>query len=535
MDGINQFMVTTNSLLMQFSFLMKQKGIGILFSIRSVIGWLGIVGSLITWEKPSFLAAVLFAVYFLGTSILGKSVYQKKRKDSIQNSTIILFLVADYLILLLGFYYAILSYDKTLVALPIQNSIFFSLFLLYQLYIGFYLHRSFSAIMGGVIILGYVGGITLSVLCGAEFYVGFQLLPQLPNRIVLILELLKIFLLFAKTLCVIKLVSFLLEILETNQHILVEQLNRREASLIQNDRLVTLGSLVSNVAHEINNPLAGIKSMNEFLFQEEGNHLTRIDPLWQEKEKQVLWKHRNRFEKKEDWDWIQNSFQNLPTSDRQYLADRCIDLGIDERSFEGLKDQNHSEWIFVFLWLKYKTMEKANLLIANAIDRTEKVILTFRQFATPYLEEDKNNVKVGQGLRNILLLYNQFWDGQRTLVTEIDDSLTAYICEPAMKLVWSHLIYNAIQATEVCVGEIKIKVFQNENHQIELQVIDNGKGISEREKSEIFKPFFSTKESSQGIGLGLYVSKEIVEKQNGTIDFISKPGRTEFRVLLPKV
>lgn len=99
------------------------------------------------------------------------------------------------------------------------------------------------------------------------------------------------------TICIIRLVTFLLDILENNNKSLVDQLNKRETLLLKHDRLVTLGTLASNVAHEINNPLAGIKSMSDFLFEEELSFLTRKEPLWREKEKQLFWKYRTRTEK----------------------------------------------------------------------------------------------------------------------------------------------------------------------------------------------------------------------------------------------
>lgn len=63
-------------------------------------------------------------------------------------------------------------------------------------------------------------------------------------------------------------------------------------------------------------------------------------------------------------------FSFLPKADLIFLADRCIDIGVDYRSFEGLRKEDIKEWDFVYLWLKFKTMEKANLLVSNAIQAT---------------------------------------------------------------------------------------------------------------------------------------------------------------------
>ena len=78
-------------------------------------------------------------------------------------------------------------------------------------------------------------------------------------------------------------------------------------------------------------------------------------------------------------------------------------------------------------------------------------------------------------------------------------------------------------------------ILQNNKDQIVISVIDSGIGIKESDQSKLFKLFGSIKDekkkiNTQGIGLGLVISKLIVEKFNGTIDFISqyKEGSTFF-------
>ena len=58
-------------------------------------------------------------------------------------------------------------------------------------------------------------------------------------------------------------------------------------------------------------------------------------------------------------------------------------------------------------------------------------------------------------------------------------------------------------------------------------------GIPKKIQSQIFDSFFTTKTQGEGTGLGLYITKEIVQKHHGTIHFNSEPGNTVFEVMLP--
>jgi signal transduction histidine kinase len=69
---------------------------------------------------------------------------------------------------------------------------------------------------------------------------------------------------------------------------------------------------------------------------------------------------------------------------------------------------------------------------------------------------------------------------------------------------------------------------------IEITVKDNGNGISEELRSKIFQPFFTTKPSGQGTGLGLSVSYDIVKAHQGDLKVNTREGEfTEFIIQLP--
>ncbi|MBU1026489.1 MAG: hypothetical protein KKA31_02045, partial [Candidatus Margulisbacteria bacterium] len=67
---------------------------------------------------------------------------------------------------------------------------------------------------------------------------------------------------------------------------------------------------------------------------------------------------------------------------------------------------------------------------------------------------------------------------------------------------------------------------------VEIFISDTGHGIPHKELAKVFDPFFTTKES--GTGLGLYISKTIIDEHHGKISAESEEGKgTTFRVMLP--
>jgi signal transduction histidine kinase len=98
--------------------------------------------------------------------------------------------------------------------------------------------------------------------------------------------------------------------------------------------------------------------------------------------------------------------------------------------------------------------------------------------------------------------------------------------------VWSNLIENAIDAVPNS-GNVIVRA-SCVGRDVVVRVIDDGPGISEEYKKKVFDPFFTTKPMGQGTGLGLDISRRIVRRHSGSIEFDSVPGRTEFRVTLPQ-
>lgn len=106
-----------------------------------------------------------------------------------------------------------------------------------------------------------------------------------------------------------------------------------------------------------------------------------------------------------------------------------------------------------------------------------------------------------------------------------------------VNIILSNLISNAIRYINQEAHKHWIKVLIHyQAHQVNIQVSDNGIGISKEYQEKIFDMFFRATESVEGSGLGLYIVKEALDKLEGTIDVDSVIGEgTTFTVTLPNM
>ncbi|MDO9184221.1 MAG: ATP-binding protein, partial [Bacteriovorax sp.] len=96
-----------------------------------------------------------------------------------------------------------------------------------------------------------------------------------------------------------------------------------------------------------------------------------------------------------------------------------------------------------------------------------------------------------------------------------------------------HLLNNATEATSNILNpEITISM-EVKKEFLSVCISDNGKGIPEENRAKIFLPFFTTKEIGAGPGLGLSVSRKIIEDHGGTLIFDEHANQTTFKIVLP--
>jgi signal transduction histidine kinase len=127
-----------------------------------------------------------------------------------------------------------------------------------------------------------------------------------------------------------------------------------------------------------------------------------------------------------------------------------------------------------------------------------------------------------------------------SLEIESDASLSKVWLDPeGIHRCLLNLVANAIDA---CInidctqrqGKVILRILKTETWAVEFQVLDNGCGMDEETKNKIFQRFFSTK-GSRGTGLGLMITKKIIDEHQGIIEFESEKGKgTRFVIRLPE-
>lgn len=161
-----------------------------------------------------------------------------------------------------------------------------------------------------------------------------------------------------------------------------------------------------------------------------------------------------------------------------------------------------------------------------------KNLLMFSRTAPMNLEWADVNQLVDRSIR---LVQHQLDLGNVQLQLELAQDLPTLHCDPnQVEQVLLALVMNAIDAMPRG-GILMVRTRSlPQSRQIEVQVRDDGVGIPPDLLPRLFEPFLTTKETGKGVGLGLAISKTIVERHGGVIEVESQPGRgTTFYIFLP--
>ena len=249
----------------------------------------------------------------------------------------------------------------------------------------------------------------------------------------------------------------------------------------------------------------------ETLFARIGYRLSRLYDVMQENRRKV---DRERQELQMLVSDVSHQVKT-PVSNLKMVTDTLLSKSVTEeeqREFlQGIRDQTDK------LEFLFQALVKTSRLETGAIRLEKKEVplidtLAMALSGIVYAAEKKNISVTVDCPEGLLLSHDSKWTAEAVF----------------------NLLDNAVKYTPVG-GAIRISVEQWEMY-VKLSVSDTGKGIPESNQAAIFRRFYREEEvhGEQGIGIGLYLTREIVTKQGGYIKVTSEVGRgSTFSVFLP--
>jgi PAS domain S-box-containing protein len=147
-------------------------------------------------------------------------------------------------------------------------------------------------------------------------------------------------------------------------------------------------------------------------------------------------------------------------------------------------------------------------------------------------------LNVAQSLDDLLVLYEKRFETRNIQVTkQFDQEIEITALAGEVRQALSNIVTNAIDAMPNG-GKLAMRVSKWHHSGVKgvrITILDSGTGITPQHRKELFQPFFTTK-ADVGTGLGLWITRNIVEKHGGAIQVKSKPGvGTAFSIFLPVV
>jgi signal transduction histidine kinase len=199
--------------------------------------------------------------------------------------------------------------------------------------------------------------------------------------------------------------------------------------------------------------------------------------------------------------------------------------------------------ILMFIKFKYSinalddhTMETKSKEADKVLEYMSHTIDDFRNFFMPKKEKEEFYLlKAVEIVMNIISSTLANYNIKISITIDENIKITTYLNE--YKQVLLNIINNAkdvLIEKDIKNPLIKIHTFEDDNY-IVLYIEDNGGGILVEPKGKIFEPYFTTKEDSHGTGIGLYMSKIIVEKNmKGRLRVKNIKNGAQFAIFIPK-
>jgi len=173
-------------------------------------------------------------------------------------------------------------------------------------------------------------------------------------------------------------------------------------------------------------------------------------------------------------------------------------------------------------------------LAIEELQRSARIVKKLRDLNQSSDISERVPVNLGDIIEDVLVLTkNRLEDKGIMPLLAIEKPLMSIpASKDQMQQVLLNLIMNAIDELSDG-GQIFLELTKtNRPKGVAIKIRDTGNGIDPEITHNIFDPFFTTKDG--GLGLGLYISKQIIENHSGTMEFSSQPGKgTEFQIWLP--
>lgn len=167
------------------------------------------------------------------------------------------------------------------------------------------------------------------------------------------------------------------------------------------------------------------------------------------------------------------------------------------------------------------------------IARAQEIITNLLEFSRDSGTE-LEAVDLNDLLRKTLQLMQKYLANHHVSVeTAWGEVGTCFANQNALRQVFLNLITNAVQAMPRG-GQLRVRTQRHDPTQVRIEFGDTGVGIAQEHLTDIFNPFFTTKEPGQGTGLGLSVVHSVLKRYRGNISVQSEPQRgTTFLIDLP--
>jgi len=171
--------------------------------------------------------------------------------------------------------------------------------------------------------------------------------------------------------------------------------------------------------------------------------------------------------------------------------------------------------------------------IQTSTSRIAELVNSVKGFTYMDRAPSPEPVDVRKGIGDTLtMLGNKVRAKGVEVTTSFADALPkAHAVGAELNQVWMNLLDNALDAVSNG-GHVGV-IADAAAGQVVVRIVDDGAGIPPDLQGRIFDPFFTTKDVGQGTGLGLDIVRRILQRHNGEVTVESRPGCTEFRVVLP--